>query len=286
MVNQLNSVQQSAVYYLEGPLLIIAGAGTGKTGVITHKIEYLLEKCGYKASKIFAVTFTNKAAREMAQRVAKTLGAKKAKGLSISTFHTLGLKIIRTEYQTLGFKKNISIFDSEDALSLLKELKADANLDEDSSTLSLQQSKISFWKSGAITPEEALQCVETDLDRSTAVLYKAYQQQLKIYNAVDFDDLILLPLQLFTQDNEILNKWQDKIHYLLIDEYQDTNASQYALIRLLTGVRGALTVVGDDHQSVYAWRGARPENLMQLQADFPNLKVIKLEQIIAQQKLF
>lgn len=278
MSNQLNPIQQSAVYYLEGPLLIIAGAGTGKTGVITHKIEYLLEKCGYKASKILAVTFTNKAAREMAQRVAKTLGAKKAKGLSISTFHTLGLKIIRTEYQALGFKKNISIFDTEDALSLLKELKADANLDVDSSTLSLQQSKISFWKSSAITPTEALQSVENDLDRATAILYKAYQQQLKTYNAVDFDDLILLPLQLFSQNNEILNKWQDKIHYLLIDEYQDTNASQYALIRLLTGVRGALTVVGDDHQSVYAWRGAKPENLIQLQTDFPHLKVITLEQ--------
>ncbi len=278
MSNHLNSVQQSAVHYLEGPLLIIAGAGTGKTGVITHKIEFLLNTCGYKASKIFAVTFTNKAAREMAQRIAKTLGAKAAKGLQISTFHTLGLKIIRSEYQSLGFKKNISIFDTEDTLSLLKELKSDMNLDEDASTLALQQSKISFWKSSAINPTEALKLIENDLDRSAAVLYKEYQQQLKTYNAVDFDDLILLPLQLFQENNEILNKWQDKIHYLLIDEYQDTNASQYALIRLLSGVRGALTVVGDDHQSVYAWRGARPENLMQLQADFPNLKVIKLEQ--------
>jgi ATP-dependent DNA helicase Rep len=278
MFNQLNSVQQSAVHYLEGPLLIIAGAGTGKTGVITHKIEFLLKSCGYKASKIFAVTFTNKAAREMAQRVSKTLGAKAAKGLMISTFHTLGLKIIRTEYQTLGFKKNISIFDTEDALSLLKELKSQSTLDEDNNTLSLQQSKISFWKSSAITPEEALKIAADDLDRSTAILYKTYQQLLKTYNAVDFDDLILLPLQLFTENHEIKNKWQDKIHYLLIDEYQDTNASQYALIRLLSGVRGALTVVGDDHQSVYAWRGARPENLMQLQTDFPHLKVITLEQ--------
>lgn len=277
--NILNTEQQIAVTYLDGPLLVLAGAGSGKTRVITHKIAYLLNECGYKASKIIAVTFTNKAAREMAQRVSKTVGSKITKGLAISTFHTLGLKIIRTEYARLGFKKNISIFDTEDSLSLLKELKCQTHADDEEGVkLTLQQSKISLWKNNVTTPLEALHTAENELDQGTALLYKAYQQQLKTYNAVDFDDLILLPLQLLTEHADVKNKWQDKIQYLLVDEYQDTNASQYALIRLLAGARGALTVVGDDHQSVYAWRGARPENLMQLQDDYPTLKVVKLEQ--------
>lgn len=279
MSNTLNAAQEAAVHYLNGPLLVLAGAGSGKTRVISHKIAYLLQICGYKPSKIVAVTFTRKAAREMAQRVSKALGPKATRGLNISTFHTLGLNIIKAEHRALGFKKNISIFDTEDAISLLKELKAEANTDPDEAeNVKLQQAKISIWKSNAITPLNALNLAENDFERSTARLYQQYQKQLKHYNAVDFDDLILLPLELLTHNLDIQHKWQDKIHYLLIDEYQDTNASQYALVRLLCGTRGALTVVGDDHQSVYAWRGARPKNLMQLKTDYPALKIISLEQ--------
>lgn len=279
MPKVLNSAQEEAVGYLNGPLLVLAGAGSGKTRVITHKIAYLLKDCAYKPSKIVALTFTRKAAREMAQRISGTLGAKVIKGLTIATFHTLGLNIIKSEYQTLGFKKNISIFDINDAISLLKELKIQTKAEtDDVDNIKLQQAKISIWKSNASTPEDALKLAQNDFEYSTALLYQRYQKQLKHYNAVDFDDLILLPLQLLSQHVEIQRKWQDKIHYLLIDEYQDTNATQYALIRVLVGARGALTVVGDDHQSVYAWRGARPENLMQLKTDYPTLKIITLEQ--------
>lgn len=279
MSEQLNNEQQAAMRYLDGPLLVLAGAGSGKTRVITHKIAYLLKQCGYKPSKIVAVTFTHKAAREMAQRISKEVGSKLSRGLTISTFHTLGLNIIRAEHRALGFKKNITILDTEDSISLLKELKAQMNIDPDElETIKSQQAKISIWKNNAMTPAAALESANDSLEEATARLYQQYQKQLKHYNAVDFDDLILLPLQLLTENPEIQNKWQDKIHYLLVDEYQDTNASQYQLIRLLIGVRGAVTVVGDDHQSVYAWRGARPENLMQLQKDYPHLKIITLEQ--------
>lgn len=278
-MSNLNAAQEAAVHYLNGPLLVLAGAGSGKTRVITNKIVYLLKQCGYKPSKIVAVTFTRKAAREMAQRIALVLDSKATRGLTISTFHTLGLNIIKSEYRALGFKKNISIFDTEDALSLVKELKAHIQNDpDDTENIKLQYAKISIWKSNATNPEAALHLAENDFDRSTAILYQHYQKQLKHYNAVDFDDLILLPLQLLTAHADIKNKWQEKIHYLLVDEYQDTNATQYALIRLLTDMRGAFTVVGDDHQSIYAWRGARPENLIQLQEDYPGLKIITLEQ--------
>lgn len=279
MSKSLNQEQQEAVLYLNGPLLVLAGAGSGKTRVIAHKIAYLLQDCGYKPSKIVAVTFTRKAALQMKQRISTLVGTKYTKGLNISTFHTLGLEIIRAEHHTLGFKKNISILDTEDTQSLLKELKAHRqNEAEDLEHLKLEQAKISMWKSNGRTPTQSLQDANTEFDHATALLYQQYQKQLKSYNAVDFDDLILLPLQLLTENITLLNKWQHKIHYLLIDEYQDTNASQYALIQLLTKERGALTVVGDDHQSVYAWRGARPENLIQLQNDYPTLKIIKLEQ--------
>ena len=276
-MTKLNPPQREAVRHISGPLLVLAGAGSGKTSVITNKIAYLVDVCEMPARNIAAVTFTNKAAREMKQRVAELVKGKRARGLTVSTFHNLGLNIIRLEIKTLGYKSGFSIFDNEDARSLLKELMVhDTDIDTDHLDLVLKQ--ISTWKNSLITPDRALSLAESTGEQTIAVVYQHYQQALKTYNAVDFDDLIMIPTILFREQPHILEKWQQRIRYLLVDEYQDTNLAQYELIKLLAGERESLTVVGDDDQSIYAWRGARPENLAQLSSDFPHLDVIKLEQ--------
>jgi ATP-dependent DNA helicase Rep len=272
----LNPRQREAVRYLDGPLLVLAGAGSGKTRVITRKIAHLIDHAGIQPKQITAVTFTNKAAREMKDRIAVLLKGRDIRGLNVSTFHTLGLNIIRREQKSLGFKPGFSIFDDQDSENLLKELLHRERLDD--SAVAGARWRISDWKSALLNPEQALAAAEDDLQTRDALLYGAYQRSLKAYNAVDFDDLILLPVQLFRQQPETLERWQNRIRYLLVDEYQDTNTSQYELVKQLVGVRQALTVVGDDDQSIYAWRGARPENLARLQEDFPRLQLIKLEQ--------
>lgn len=276
-MSKLNPRQHEAVRYIDGPCLVLAGAGSGKTSVITRKIAYLIEDCGLSARHIAAVTFTNKAAREMKERVGKLVKRKEAQGLTVSTFHNLGLNIIRREYKALGYKPGFSILDTEDARSILKELMLrDGDLNTE--ILDAVQNQISNWKSALTTPEHALEHAENAREQTFALVYERYLQALQAYNAVDFDDLIRLPAQLFLGNEEVLQRWQQRIRYLLVDEYQDTNSSQYMLVQKLIGGRGALTVVGDDDQSIYAWRGARPENLSQLKQDFPNLHVIKLEQ--------
>lgn len=276
----LNPRQKEAVHYIDGPSLVLAGAGSGKTSVITRKIAYLIQQCGIPARHIAAVTFTNKAAREMKERVTGLLKGNNhgnAKGLTVSTFHNLGLNIIRREYKALGFKPGFSIFDAEDARSLLKELMLkDGDIDSDH--LDLVQHQISNWKNDLLSPDRALSKASSTGEEKIAYIYKRYNQALLAYNAVDFDDLILIPAQLFLDQAEVLERWQRRIRYLLVDEYQDTNTSQYLLVKMLVGDRGTLTVVGDDDQSIYAWRGARPENLSLLKKDFPSLKLIKLEQ--------
>ena len=272
----LNPRQKEAVHYIDGPLLVLAGAGSGKTSVITRKMAYLIEQCGYKASNIAAVTFTNKAAREMKERVTSLLPKPLSRGLSVSTFHNLGLRIIRKEIQALGFKPGFSVFDAIDASTLIKELIIADDIDKDQ--VDYLQSMISNWKNEMISPAQALSKAEDETDVLAARVFDRYQQALRAYNAVDFDDLILVPVELFQRDPEALARWRKKIRYLLVDEYQDTNISQYMLVKQLVGDRGGLTVVGDDDQSIYAWRGARPENLGKLQEDFPHLKVVMLEQ--------
>lgn len=276
-MNKLNPRQAEAARYVDGPCLVLAGAGSGKTSVITRKIAYLIETCGYPARHVAAVTFTNKAAREMKERVGKLIKGKEARGLTVSTFHNLGLNIIRREHKTLGLKAGFSIFDAEDARALLKDLML---RDGDTSTdlLDQLQNQISNWKSAQISAQHALSTANSDGEQMWALLYERYNQALHAYNAVDFDDLIRLPTELFSSNPEVLERWQNRIRYLLVDEYQDTNTSQYLLVKQLIGQRGALTVVGDDDQSIYAWRGARPENLSLLKQDFPNLHVVKLEQ--------
>jgi ATP-dependent DNA helicase Rep len=277
MAHNLNSQQQAALKYIDGPLLVLAGAGSGKTSVITGKIAYLVEQCGIPSRNIYAVTFTNKAAREMKDRVSKLLSNSESKGLSVSTFHNLGLNIIRFEIKTLGFKPGFSIMDQEDCRNLLKELLV-RHTDLDEKLIDNIQHTISDWKNSLLEPGQAVSASNSTGEQSIAMLYERYQRALRAYNAVDFDDLIMIPVCLFREQPEVLAKWQQRIRYMLVDEYQDTNLAQYELVRTLVKEKQALTVVGDDDQSIYAWRGARPENLMQLQEDFPALKVIKLEQ--------
>lgn len=274
---RLNPGQQQAVEYVSGPCLVLAGAGSGKTRVITNKIAYLIRQCGYQARHIAAVTFTNKAAREMKERVTQTLGKKEARGLLVSTFHTLGLEIVKREYTALGIKSNFSLFDDQDQMALLKEL-TEPWIKQDKVILLQLINKISVWKNGLLSPEQAAIQVSTQQDKMFVHCYALYQQQLKAYNALDFDDLILLPTLLLKSNEQIRERWQNRLRYLLVDEYQDTNTSQYELIKLLVGNRARFTVVGDDDQSIYSWRGARPQNLILLNNDFPELKVIKLEQ--------
>lgn len=274
---QLNPQQHKAVHYIDGPLLVLAGAGSGKTSVITRKIAYLIEQCGYNARHIAAVTFTNKAAREMKERVGKLVKGKASHGLTVSTFHNLGLNIIRREIKTLGFKSGFSIFDQDDAKSLLKELMMrESELDADH--VDMVQNQISSWKNDLMSPAQAMSRAQSPGEQTIALLYERYTSALRAYNSVDFDDLILIPVQLFRDYPEILARWQRQIRYLLVDEYQDTNSAQYELVKNLVGQRGSLTVVGDDDQSIYAWRGAKPENLVKLGEDYPTLKLIKLEQ--------
>ncbi|HEX5339421.1 MAG TPA: DNA helicase Rep [Gammaproteobacteria bacterium] len=273
----LNPAQRLAVTHIDGPLLVLAGAGSGKTRVITRKIAYLVGSCGIAAEHIAAVTFTNKAAREMKQRVAKLLNAETSRGLTVSTFHTLGLKILRQEHTRIGYKRNFTLFDAEDSLGLMRELlKLDKA--ERAEVLERAQWQISAWKSALRSPEQVLAEESDPHARRSAQLYAEYERHLKAYNAVDFDDLIVRPVRLLESFPELRDAWQDRLRYLLVDEYQDTNAAQYRLLGLLAGPRAAFTVVGDDDQSIYSWRGAQPENFALLKQDYPTLKAVKLEQ--------
>ena len=273
---KLNPQQQAAVKAIDHPLLVLAGAGSGKTRVITEKIAYLVKQ-GLPARHIAAVTFTNKAAREMKSRVSKLLDDTQIRGLRVSTFHSLGLDILRKEHKVLAYKAAITLFDEQDKQTLLKNLISHGTKDCDIDNIDRYAQQIGQWKNAFVTPEQALTFATSD-QHPAAGLYHEYTRSLKAYNAVDFDDLILLPVLLFQQNPSVLEKWQNKIRYLLVDEYQDTNITQYQLVRLIAGALGRFTVVGDDDQSIYAWRGAQPENLAQLQKDYARLQVIKLEQ--------
>lgn len=278
--SQLNDKQEEAMKYTQGPLLVLAGAGSGKTSVITRKIAYLVQHCRIPAHRITAMTFTNKAAREMKERVTKLLSREEAKGLSVSTFHTFGLNLLRLELKNLPLKANFSILDADDCKRILMDLMHRDNLSgaESKELIAKAMKKISDWKNDLILPEQAHSTCETPEDVQFAHLYQLYERNLRAYNAVDFDDLIVMPTRLLQENAEVRDKWQNRVRYLLVDEYQDTNTAQYILVKLLVGVMGQFTAVGDDDQSIYAWRGAKPENMALLKQDFPNLHIIKLEQ--------
>lgn len=277
-MNDLNPRQLEAARYADGPLLVLAGAGSGKTSVITRKIAWLIEERGMNARNIAAVTFTNKAAREMKERVGKLVSRDQIRGLIVSTFHNLGLRILKQELSATGLRRGFSILDQSDSRELLKDLLFRGESERDVQAVDYIQHRISQWKNDLVSSEQAPSLAETDDDMRAALVYAEYNRMLRACNAVDFDDLILLPVEMFRQQPQILEKWRNRIRHMLVDEYQDTNSAQYELVKMLVQPLGKFTVVGDDDQSIYAWRGARPENLAQLQTDFPDLKVVKLEQ--------
>ena len=269
----LNPAQLQAVYHLHSPCLVLAGAGSGKTRVITHKIARLLQE-GIAPSQIGAITFTNKAAQEMRERARALVGARAAKDLLIATFHSLGVRLLREDGERLGLKPKFSILDADDVLGVLR----DAGGTTDAKLARSWQWTISLWKNNGLTPEQAEAAAQDDDERIAARVMKLYEERLLAYSAVDFDDLISLPLKLLQTDEETRLKWQRKLRHVLVDEYQDTNATQYDLLKALVGQDGIFTAVGDDDQSIYGWRGATIENLKRLPLDYPNLKVIPLEQ--------
>ena len=277
-MHQLNPAQKQAVNHVGSPLLVLAGAGSGKTGVITSKIDWLIRHRAVNPSDITAVTFTNKAAREMKQRIQERFtDPEQIAGLTISTFHSLGMKMLRKHGKDLGIAANFSIVDPRDVNNVLSDLlKADLVHNKD--LVDQVARRISHWKNLGLGPQQVSESSHSIVDVSAAQAYSGYQRYLKACNSVDLDDLLFLPTTLLHQDKSIRRQWQLDIQYLLVDEYQDTNAVQYQLVKLLSDKGQRLTVVGDDDQSIYAWRGARPENLGMLKKDFPDLTVIKLEQ--------
>ncbi|MBD8532032.1 MULTISPECIES: UvrD-helicase domain-containing protein [unclassified Massilia] len=274
----LNGPQSEAALYLDGPCLVLAGAGSGKTRVITQKIAYMIEDRGYDPRTIAALTFTNKAALEMQERIAKLLKQpKQAKQLTVSTFHSLGVKILRQEAAGVGLKDRFSIMDSDDCYTIVSDL----GLTTDKQEIRRIQNAISLWKNGLVDPEDAIREAKDEDEAQAGRIYRSYVATLAAYQAVDFDDLIRLPVELFRNNEPIRDRWQRKLRYLLMDEYQDTNTCQYELVKLLVtglGKKPMFTAVGDDDQAIYAWRGASVENIKTLQTDFPDLRVIKLEQ--------
>lgn len=268
----LNHAQQEAVNYMQGPCLVLAGAGSGKTRVITHKIGRLIQT-GVAARRILAITFTNKAAAEMRER-AKSLIGREAREVVICTFHALGVRLLRQDGEALGLKAQFSILDSDDVTSILK----DAGGTTDAATARQWQWAISLWKNMGLNAAQAEAQAKDDHERVTARIMARYEERLTAYQSVDFDDLISLPLKLLRDHEAVRRKWQELLGHVLVDEYQDTNATQYELLKLLVGERGRFTAVGDDDQSIYGWRGATLDNLRRLPQDWPNLKVVKLEQ--------
>jgi ATP-dependent DNA helicase Rep len=271
--DSLNPAQLEAVHHLSGPCLVLAGAGSGKTRVITHKIARLLQE-GYEPKHIAAITFTNKAAQEMRERAKALVGPRAAKHLVVSTFHSLGVRILRSDGARLGLKEQFSILDSDDVLSILK----DAGGNTDNALARRWQWAISAWKGQGLNAEAAEGAAANDDERIAARIMARYEERLAAFQAVDFDDLIALPHKLLLRDAEVRAKWQDTLRYVLVDEYQDTNATQYEMLKCLAGERALFTAVGDDDQSIYGWRGATIDNLRRLPADYPRLKVIALEQ--------
>ncbi len=272
MSHGLNLAQQEAVNYMHGPCLVLAGAGSGKTRVITHKIARLIQ-AGLEPQRIAAITFTNKAAAEMRER-AKGLIGRDARKVVVCTFHALGVRMMREDGAVLGLKPKFSILDADDVTKILK----DAGGTTDAATARIWQWTISKWKNMGLNSEQAEAQAADDNERIIARIMARYEERLTAYQSVDFDDLIGMPLKLLKDHEEVRTKWQQALGHVLVDEYQDTNATQYEVLKALVGERGRFTAVGDDDQSIYGWRGATLDNLRKLPIDYPELKVVKLEQ--------
>lgn len=276
-IDELNNKQKEAVENTNGPLLILAGAGSGKTKVLTTRIAYLVLEKNVFPENILAITFTNKAAREMKERVINILG-KIGYDIQISTFHSFGLAILKEQYEVLGYKKNFTILDSDDTLAVVKKILKNMDYDIKEYNPKAIRSKISGAKNELVDATQYEIIAATDFEKVVAKVYAAYEQKLKTNNSVDFDDLLTLPITLFKKYPEILRKYQEKYKYVLIDEYQDTNEAQYILTKLITAKYKNICVVGDDSQSIYSWRGANYKNILNFEHDFENAKTILLEQ--------
>ncbi|HEY0504858.1 MAG TPA: UvrD-helicase domain-containing protein [Lysobacter sp.] len=271
----LNPPQRAAVLHTEGPLLVLAGAGSGKTGVIVEKIAHLISSGRMPARRIAAITFTNKSAKEMKERVAKRIKGDAAEGLTVCTFHALGLKFLQIDHAKAGLRRGFSVFDSDDSSAQIKDLMPPGSKPD---AIDDMRNLISRAKNAGLSPEEALAVSKSPREMEAALMYQRYQARLSTFNAVDFDDLIRLPVQMLEGDETLRLAWRERIGYLLVDECQDTNDAQYRLLKALAGDKGLFTCVGDDDQSIYAWRGANPDNLLQLGKDYPTLEIVKLEQ--------
>ncbi|MDR0184562.1 UvrD-helicase domain-containing protein [Lysobacter arvi] len=271
----LNPPQRAAVLHTDGPLLVLAGAGSGKTRVIVEKIAHLIASRTMPAKRIAAITFTNKSAKEMKERVAKRIKGDAADGLTVCTFHALGLKFLQIDHAKAGLRRGFSVFDSDDSTAQIKDLMPPGSKPD---AIDDMRNLISRAKNAGLSPEEALAVARSPREMEAALMYQRYQARLSTFNAVDFDDLIRLPVQMLEGDETLRLAWRERIGYLLVDECQDTNDAQYRLLKALAGEKGLFTCVGDDDQSIYAWRGANPDNLLQLGKDYPALQIIKLEQ--------
>lgn len=276
-LEELNERQREAVLYNDGPLLIIAGAGAGKTKTLTTKIAYLIEKKNVAPENILAITFTNKAAKEMKDRLFKTIG-QTAKYLQVSTFHSFGLKLLRENYDALGYDKNFVIMDSDDSLTVVKKIIKDIGYDPKIYNPRAIRNKISSCKNEMTSPEAYEKYAASDFEKVVQEVYAKYEKKLQRNNSVDFDDLLLLPIELFKKNPDILNKYQDLYQYILIDEYQDTNEAQYILTKMLSAKNRKITCVGDDSQSIYSFRGANYKNILNFEKDYKDAKTILLEQ--------
>lgn len=276
-LGSLNNKQKEAVLYNDGPLLIIAGAGAGKTKTLTTKIAYLIEEENVHPYNILAITFTNKAAKEMKDRIHLLIGDE-AKKIQVSTFHSFGLKLLRENYDQLGYDANFVIMDSDDSLTVVKKILKDMNLDPKIYNPRAIRNKISSCKNEMMSPEAYEKFAVSDYEKIVQEVYKKYEIKLQRNNSVDFDDLLLLPIELFKKNPDTLNKYQDLYKYLLIDEYQDTNEAQYILTRLLCAKNRKITCVGDDSQSIYSFRGANYKNILNFEKDYPDAKTILLEE--------
>ncbi|GFO68952.1 DNA helicase [Geomonas limicola] len=277
-LSRLNPEQLAAVKHTEGPLLVLAGAGSGKTGVITYRIAHLILNKKVPPDRILAVTFTNKAAKEMKERVEHLVGRKNCKGIVLSTFHSLGVRVLKRDIECLGYKKNFSIYSTADQVGLVRQIVREVNSDNKKYDAEQIIWRISGAKNKLIPPDRFTPNPTDDVDMMAALVYPRYQSALKAYNAIDFDDIIMLTAELLQHHPKVLKHWQDRFSYLMVDEYQDTNSSQYLLVNHLAAGCGNLCVVGDDDQSIYGWRGADVGNILDFEKDFKGCRTIKLEQ--------
>lgn len=276
-LDYLNNEQRKAVLAEDGPLLILAGAGSGKTSVLTTKVAYLIKEKGVNPKNIVAITFTNKAAKEMKERIIKLVG-REGYDIQISTFHSFGLRIIKENYERLGYDKNFTIIDSDDSLTIIKKIMKDMNIDTTRCNPKFIKNQISSCKNEMVTPDKYQKLVNDEVSDITYKVYKKYQETLIRNNSLDFDDLLVKPIELFTKHPDVLQNYQELFKYIFIDEYQDTNEAQYLLSKMISAKYKNICVVGDDSQSIYSWRGANFRNILNFEKDYKDAKVILLEQ--------